>query len=50
MMELGDSAQLLEARFPRVPFLWLTSRSGESVVLLISAKELKVHAAEFGCN
>jgi hypothetical protein len=46
-MELGDSADELEAQFPNVPFLWLTSRSGESVVLLISAEELKLYESEF---
>ncbi len=47
MMELGNSADDLEAKFPNVPFLWLTSRGGESVVLLISAEELKMYESEF---
>ena len=41
MMELGNSTTELEAAYPNYPFLWLTSEGGESVVLLISAEELK---------
>ena len=48
LIELGDSARLLESQFPTVPFFWLTSRSGESVVMLLSAEQLKTHALCFG--
>lgn len=48
LMELGDSANELESRFPEVPFFWLTSRSGDSVVMLLSAEQLKSHASSFG--
>lgn len=41
MMELGNSTTELEAAYPNYPFLWLTSEGGESVVLLITAEELK---------
>ncbi len=40
VMELGSSASALERAFPKVPFMWLTSESGESVVLIMSAAEL----------
>ena len=48
LIELGDSAKLLESQYPTVPFFWLTSRSGESVVMLLSAEQLKTHAFYFG--
>ena len=48
LIELGDSAKLLESQYPTVPFFWLTSRSGESVVMLLSAEQLKTHAFNFG--
>ena len=47
LIELGESAGLLESRNPTVPFFWLTSRSGESVVLLLSAEQLKEHGECF---
>ncbi|MDE0310330.1 MAG: 50S ribosomal protein L3 N(5)-glutamine methyltransferase [Acidiferrobacterales bacterium] len=50
LIELGGSAQTLESQFPDIPFLWLTSRSGESVVLLISAEQLKVYESRFSRN
>ena len=40
LMEIGNSASVLEEEYPSIPFLWLTSRSGESVVLLLSKKEI----------
>ena len=43
LIELGDSAQVLEKAIPDVPFLWLTSWRGQSVVLLMSCEELKVY-------
>ena len=47
VMELGDSAQTLENAFPDVPFLWLTSKSGQSVVTLLSADTIKQFRGEF---
>ena len=47
LIELGESAALLESQNPTVPFFWLTSRSGESVVLLLSAEQLKIHGECF---
>ncbi len=43
LIELGESAEVLESQYSDVPFFWLTSRSGESVVLLISAEQLKTY-------
>ena len=39
VVELGDNADALDAAFPQIPFLWLTSRSGDSVVLLFSKQD-----------
>ncbi len=47
LVELGNSVSTLERAFPKIPFLWLTSRSGESVVLLITATELQEYAPLF---
>ena len=47
IMELGDSKGTLEAAFPSVPFMWLTSNSGQSVVLIISAAELQEISSVF---
>ncbi len=48
LIELGESAESLESEFSDVPFFWLTSRSGESVVLLISTEQLKTYESRFG--
>ncbi len=40
LIELGHYSAGLEKSYPDIPFLWLTSRSGESVVLLFSKQEL----------
>lgn len=41
LMELGNNANALESAYPDFPFLWLTSRSEESVVTLLSKEELQ---------
>ena len=41
MIELGSNADALESAYPDFPFLWLTSRSEESVVVLLSKEELQ---------
>lgn len=41
LIELGNNADALESTFPDFPFLWLTSRSEESVVVLLSKEELQ---------
>lgn len=41
LIELGNNADALERAYSDFPFLWLTSRSEESVVLLLSKEELQ---------
>ena len=43
ILEAGDSAHTLDAAYPDIPFLWLTSRSGESVTLVMTASELDLY-------
>ena len=45
--EVGNSHAALAARFPQVPFVWLTSASGDESVFLLSAEELGRHAGRF---
>jgi ribosomal protein L3 glutamine methyltransferase len=45
--EVGNSHAALAARFPEVPFVWLTSASGDESVFLLSAEELGRHAGRF---
>jgi ribosomal protein L3 glutamine methyltransferase len=45
--EVGNSCTALAAHFPQVPFIWLTSASGDESVFLLSAEELARHAALF---
>jgi ribosomal protein L3 glutamine methyltransferase len=47
--ELGDSNETLQARFPEIPFLWLTTETGDDSVFLLSASQLdqyRHHIAE----
>ena len=46
-MEVGNSCGALQARFPSVPFTWLTARTGDESVFLLSAADLKTFQAEF---
>ena len=41
LIELGNNADALERAYPDFPFLWLTSRSEESVVVLLSKEDLQ---------
>ena len=45
--EVGNSHVALAERFPEVPFVWLTSVSGDESVFLLSAEELARHAGRF---
>jgi ribosomal protein L3 glutamine methyltransferase len=45
--EVGNSHVALAERFPEIPFVWLTSVSGDESVFLLSAEELTRHAARF---
>ncbi len=48
VMELGNSADVLEKAYPDVSFLWLTSLSGQSVVTLLSAEQIEQCGGNFG--
>lgn len=41
--EVGNSATALQKKFPSVPFVWLTSSSGDESVFLLTAVELQRH-------
>jgi ribosomal protein L3 glutamine methyltransferase len=45
--EVGNSCVALTARFPQVPFVWLTSAAGDESVFLLSAGDLARHARLF---
>ncbi|MFZ5723345.1 MAG: 50S ribosomal protein L3 N(5)-glutamine methyltransferase [Pseudomonadota bacterium] len=45
--EVGNSDLALEALFPEVPFTWPESADGEGGVFVLSAAELRAHAAAF---
>lgn len=41
VIEAGSAAEAVEKHYPELPFVWLTSANGESVVLMITAPELE---------
>ena len=45
--EVGNSCVALAERFPKVPFVWLTSSTGDESVFLLGAEELARHARLF---
>lgn len=45
--EVGNSHAALAAAFPQVPFLWLTSETGDESVFLLTAAQLAQHRASF---
>lgn len=45
--EVGNSCVTLRRRFPRVPFTWLTSASGDDSVFLLDRAKLVRHADAF---
>lgn len=47
VMEAGTSAAKLDTAYPTIPFLWLTSDAGESVVLIMSRQELVEYKSNF---
>lgn len=45
--EVGNSCMALRKNFSEVPFKWLTTASGDESVFLLTAAQLKKHAARF---
>ncbi len=46
--EMGNSATTLQKKFPSVPFVWLTTSTGDESVFLLTAEELARHRRAFG--
>ncbi len=42
IVETGAARMALEAKFPNLPFTWLTTTSGEEVIFVLNAKDLPV--------
>lgn len=47
LAEVGNSHVALERALPDVPFLWLTTSTGDESVFLLTAEQLTPHAAAF---
>ncbi|GAB4508145.1 MAG: 50S ribosomal protein L3 N(5)-glutamine methyltransferase [Sulfuricaulis sp.] len=45
--EVGNSATVLQKKFPSVPFVWLTTSTGDESVFLLTAEELARHRRAF---
>jgi ribosomal protein L3 glutamine methyltransferase len=45
--EVGNSLAALQARYPNVPFVWLSTSSGDESVFLLTAEALRAHSASF---
>jgi ribosomal protein L3 glutamine methyltransferase len=45
--EVGNSAPTLQRKFPSVPFVWLTTSTGDESVFLLTAEQLEQHQKEF---
>jgi ribosomal protein L3 glutamine methyltransferase len=41
VVEIGTGREILEAEFPRLPFLWLDSADSEGEVFALAAKDLR---------
>jgi ribosomal protein L3 glutamine methyltransferase len=48
--EVGNSAEALQKKFPGVPFVWLTTSSGDESVFLLTAEELARHHRVFSAS
>jgi ribosomal protein L3 glutamine methyltransferase len=47
VIETGNSHAALARAFPEVPFVWLTTSSGDESVFLLTAADVARHAARF---
>ncbi len=47
IVEVGNSAEALQATFPQVPFLWLEFAHGGEGVFLLDAAQLRGHQVDF---
>jgi len=47
VVEAGSAALSVESAWPTVPFTWLMSANGESVVFVLSADELDAFGQRF---
>ncbi len=47
IVEVGNSAEALQATFPQVPFVWLEFAHGGEGVFLLDAARLRAHQADF---
>ena len=45
--EVGNSCEPLQACFPSVPFIWLTTSTGDESVFLLTAEQLHAHQGLF---
>jgi ribosomal protein L3 glutamine methyltransferase len=45
--EVGNSAPTLQRKFPSVPFVWLTTSTGDESVFLLTAEQLEQHQKKF---
>lgn len=48
--EVGNSAEALQRKFPAVPFVWLTTSSGDESVFLLTAEELARQRLAFSAS
>jgi ribosomal protein L3 glutamine methyltransferase len=45
--EVGNSAPVLQKKFPSVPFVWLTTSTGDESVFLLTAEQIEHYQKEF---
>ncbi len=48
--EVGNASEALQAAFPEVPFLWLTTAAGDDSVFLLTAAQLAQHRDQIGAR